>query len=213
MRYEEKWEITMNDKLVKIQKELKAPKGNYNAFAKYNYRSAEDILEAVKPLVHKQGLTLYLSDEVVNIGESNYVKATAVLSDDKGVTAETTAFAREEVSKKGMDSAQITGSTSSYARKYALSGLFAIDDGKDADSQDNTEHVSEVRYPNTAPTTPKAQEYLDNLKHQILGNFNTAGLVKVEEQKNFIADLIGKETIATIDEAKEVLNEAQALNA
>lgn len=202
----------MNEKLVKIQKELKAPKGNFNAFAKYNYRSAEDILEAVKPLVHKQGLTLYLSDEVVNIGESNYVKATATLDDGEN-RLWVHAFAREEVSKKGMDSAQITGSTSSYARKYALSGLFAIDDGKDADTQDNTEHVSEVRYPNTAPTTPKAQEYMDSLKQQIVGNFNTAGLIGVEEQKNFIADLLGKPKIDTIDEAKEVLNEAQALNA
>jgi len=202
----------MNEKLVKIQQALKAPKGNFNAFAKYNYRSAEDILEAVKPLVHKQGLTLVISDEVVNVGDNNYVKAQVTLTDGE-TSISTYAFAREEVSKKGMDSAQITGSTSSYARKYALSGLFAIDDGKDADTQDNTEHVSEVRYPNTAPTTPKAQEYLDSLKHQILGNFNTAGLVKVEEQKSFIADLIGKETITTIDEAKEVLNEAQALNA
>ena len=203
----------MNEKLVKIQQALKAPKGNYNSFAKYNYRSAEDILEAVKPLVHAEGLTLTISDEVVNIGDSNYVKATVFLSDGKG-NMFATAYAREEVSKKGMDTAQITGSTSSYARKYALNGMFAIDDGKDADSQDNTNHVSEPAksYPkNQVPTTDKSKKYLDSLKHQISGSFNFAGLNQPEEQIAFIEDLIGKRTIDTIDEAKEVLNEAQAL--
>lgn len=205
----------MNEKLVRIQQKLKAPKSEHNSFAGFDYRSAEKILEAVKPLVHAEGLTILISDEVLNIGDSNYVKATVHLSDgDKSVTV--SALAREEVSKKGMDTAQITGSTSSYARKYALNGMFAIDDTKDADSQDNTKHVTDTtpRYNNNeAPKSEKAKEYLDSLKHQILGNFNTAGLVKAEEQKSFIADLLGKETITTIDEAKEILNEAQALNA
>lgn len=203
----------MNDKLVKIQQKLKAPKSEYNKFAGFYFRSAEGILEAVKPLVHAEGLSITASDEVLNIGNANYVKVTVTLTDGKASIC-TSAFAREEESLKGQIAAQITGGASSYAKKYALNGMFAIDDTKDADTQDNTNHVTDVKtYPNTAPTTPKAQEYLDSLKHQILGNFNTAGLVKVDEQKSFIADLIGKETIATIDEAKEVLNEAQALNA
>lgn len=133
----------MNDKLVKIQKNLKAPKSNFNAFAKFNYRSAEDILEAVKPLVHAEGLSLLLLDEVKHIGDFNYVQATVTLTDGEGII-QSQALAREEPTKKGMDAAQITGSASSYARKYALSGLFAIDDGKDADGHDNTNHKSEV---------------------------------------------------------------------
>ena len=205
----------MNEKLVRIQQKLKAPKSEHNSFAGFDYRSAEKILEAVKPLVHAEGLTILISDEVLNIGDSNYVKATVHLSDgDKSVTV--SALAREEVSKKGMDTAQITGSTSSYARKYALNGMFAIDDTTDADGQDNTKHITDTapRYNNNeAPKSDKAKEYLASLKHQIKGNFNTAGLVEPEEQIKFIADLIGKTTVDTIDEAKEILNEAQALNA
>lgn len=123
--------------LHKIQQELKAPKSQYNDFAKYNYRSCEDILEAVKPLLKDEG-TLIISDEIVNIGTHNYVKATAKLQQDKMVW-EATAYARESESKKGMDDSQMTGTASSYARKYALNGLFAIDDTKDADTKDNRE--------------------------------------------------------------------------
>lgn len=123
----------MHEKLKKIQSELKAPKSQFNAFGKYKYRSCEDIIEAVKPLVHEQGLTLLLSDEMVEVGGRCYVKATAKICDDKDSVA-VTAFAREEETKKGMDGAQITGSASSYARKYALNGLFAIDDTKDPDA-------------------------------------------------------------------------------
>lgn len=129
----------MNEKLVKIQQKLKAPKDSYNSFAKFNYRSAESIIEAVKPLLHAEGLSMLITDEVVNIGAFNYVQATVVITDGEN-TMQAQAYAREEVVKKGMDSAQITGSTSSYARKYALSGLFAIDDNQDADAQDNTKH-------------------------------------------------------------------------
>lgn len=143
--------LSINDKLIKIQQTLKAPKSEFNEFAKFPYRSAENILEAVKPLAHEHGLTLTLHDEVVNIGDSNYVKATVTLKDNKD-SFSTTAYAREEVTKKGMDTAQITGSTSSYARKYALSGLFAIDDNKDADSQDNTNHESVRRYKSNTAT-------------------------------------------------------------
>lgn len=122
------------DALKKIQAELKAPKGQFNNFGKYNYRSAEDILEAVKPLLAKYDALLTLSDEVVEIGGRVYVKATAKLADNTGNTVEITAFAREAEKKSGMDDSQITGTASSYARKYALNGLFLIDDTKDADT-------------------------------------------------------------------------------
>ena len=126
-------------KLSKIQKELKAPKNQHNNFGNYNYRNCEDILEAVKPFLLQSVVTL--SDEVVNVGDRYYIKATATFND--GVNSiSTTAFARESLDKKGMDSAQITGSASSYARKYALNGLFAIDDTKDADTMDNSKKTT-----------------------------------------------------------------------
>ena len=128
--------------LNKIQKELKAPKGQYNSFGNYNYRNAEDILEAVKPLLDDAVLTV--NDDVVLIGDRYYVKATATLKDGDE-TASVSAFARESFEKKGMDSAQVTGATSSYARKYALNGLFCIDDTKDADHDDNTSNVPTVK--------------------------------------------------------------------
>ena len=128
--------MTLIDKLAAIQTKLHAPKNQKNTFGGYNYRSCEDILEAVKPLL--AGLVLTITDEVTEVGGRIYVKATARLTDGKdAMTA--TAFAREAESRKGMDESQITGSTSSYARKYALNGLFLIDDNKDADSQDNSE--------------------------------------------------------------------------
>ena len=123
--------------LIEIQKELKAPKGQYNSFGKYKYRSAEDILEAVKPLLHKHECQLTLSDEIVLIGERYYVKAIATIEcGEKRVY--TSAYAREDLDKKGMDGSQITGTASSYARKYALNGLFLIDDTKDADTDEYT---------------------------------------------------------------------------
>lgn len=126
--------------LNKIQKELKAPKNQRNTFGNYNYRSCEDILEAVKPLLGTA--TLIISDEMVVIGERYYIKAIATLTDgDKSISA--TAYAREPQVKKGMDEAQITGATSSYARKYALNGLFLIDDTKDADTMDNSKNEIE----------------------------------------------------------------------
>ena len=117
--------------LNKIQKELKAPKGQKNTFGNYNYRSCEDILEAVKPLLGEAVLTI--SDEIVNLGDRFYVKAIATISQGTE-NVSVSAYARESLEKKGMDSSQITGATSSYARKYALNGLFCIDDTKDADN-------------------------------------------------------------------------------
>ena len=123
------------NKLLSIQKELKAPKGQFNDFGKYKYRSTEDILEAVKPLLVKHECILTVEDELVNIGERYYIKATAILRDtDKETIYSISGYAREEENRKGMDQSQITGTASSYARKYALNGLFLIDDTKDADS-------------------------------------------------------------------------------
>lgn len=132
------------EKLAKIQKELKAPKDLRNSFGGYNYRSAESILEAVKPLL--DGAILTLEDEIVLIGDRFYIKATAIFQDGD-YTKKTTAFAREPLVKKGQDESQITGTASSYARKYALNGLFCIDDTKDADTD---EHHNEVE------NTPKS---------------------------------------------------------
>jgi len=123
-----------NNLLNAIQQKLKAPKGQYNSFGKYKYRNAEDIVEAVKPLLGNG--TLVISDEIVQLGDRYYVKATATLA-TYGETWTASAYAREALDKKGMDEAQITGAASSYARKYALNGLFCIDDTKDADNHDN----------------------------------------------------------------------------
>ncbi len=125
----------INIKLMNIQQELKAPKGQYNDFGKYAYRSCEDILEAVKPLLRKEKVVLTISDELQYIGNRYYIKATATLIDTESeATISNSAYAREEETKKGMDGSQITGASSSYARKYALNGLFGIDDNKDSDT-------------------------------------------------------------------------------
>jgi hypothetical protein len=131
-------------KLVNIQAELKAPKNQVNSFGKYKYRSAEDIIEAVKPILFKHKTALLISDEIVQVADRVYVKATAMLIDESNeeLPVQVYGWAREEEVKKGMDAAQITGSASSYARKYALNGLFAIDDTKDSDA--TNEHKDEV---------------------------------------------------------------------
>ena len=155
----EKKEKTIYEKLLAVQNELKAPKDKRNNFGGYNYRSCEGILEAVKPLLQAQGLMLTIKDEVVNIGDRYYVRATVLLDDisSNGEIA-TTALAREEEAKKGMDASQITGTASSYARKYALNGLFLIDDTKDADTdefrrttQENGQKTNVATQPNQPP--------------------------------------------------------------
>ena len=129
--------MSVYEKLSKVQTELKAPKGQYNSFGKYKYRSCEDILEAVKPLNAKHGVVLTVGDEVVEISNRFYVKATATLVDiESGEKVTNTALAREDDAKKGMDGSQITGTASSYARKYCLNGLYCIDDTKDADTDE-----------------------------------------------------------------------------
>lgn len=128
--------MNIYEKLLKAQVELKAPKGQYNSFGKYKYRSCEDILEALKPVLDKFKLTLFIKDDVIEVNTRNYVKATIVLVniEKPDEQIKTSALAREEETKKGMDGSQITGASSSYARKYALNGMFMIDDTKDSDS-------------------------------------------------------------------------------
>ena len=122
-------------KLIKVQATLNAPKGQYNSFGKYAYRSCEDIMAAVKPLLAEHGLVQFVSDEIVLIGDRYYVKATVTVTDGE-TSHNVSALARESLTKKGMDDAQVTGSTSSYARKYALNGMYNIDDTKDADTNE-----------------------------------------------------------------------------
>lgn len=131
----EEKKLNIYEKLMNIQNELKAPKNQYNSFGKYNYRSCEDILESIKPLCKAYKSLVHISDEVTEVNGRNYVKAIVTFVDiETGETIVTNALAREEETKKGMDSSQVTGASSSYARKYALNGLFCIDDTKDSDA-------------------------------------------------------------------------------
>lgn len=133
--------------LITIQSELKAPKTQVNNFGGYKYRKAEDILEAVKPLLAKQKCTLTITDDIVMVGNRIYVKATATIKNEKGEVETSTGWAREEESKKGMDASQITGASSSYARKYALNGLLAIDDNADSDTTNNGQQQTQTQQP------------------------------------------------------------------
>ena len=139
-------------KLIKVQNELKAPKNQYNNFGKYAYRNCEDICEAVKPILLEHNLAMFIGDSVELIGDRYYIKATVTVVDtETGETVQNSALAREEENKKGMDSSQVTGSTSSYARKYALNGMFLIDDTKDSDftnthgKENNEEKLSRIK--------------------------------------------------------------------
>ena len=155
-------ENKIHEKLITVQKNLVAPKSNYNNFGKYKYRSAEDILEAVKPLNAENGLLLTISDEPLLIGDWHYIKATATITDGTESIV-VTAYARESLNKKGMDDSQITGTASSYARKYALNGLYLIDDTKDADTDEYRNQG------NKAPAVKSAsQAEIGNLKKEII---------------------------------------------
>lgn len=150
--------------LITIQSELKAPKTQYNKFGGYKYRKAEDILEAVKPLLAKQKCTLIITDDIVMVGSRIYVKATATIKNEKGEYETSNGWAREEETKKGMDGSQITGASSSYARKYALNGLLAIDDNADSDTTNDGQHQAaqqqaspqaQAAQPAQQPATPQ----------------------------------------------------------
>jgi len=174
----------LSEKLMRIQTEIKAPKNLYNKFGKYYYRNAEGICEAVKPYLEKENCSLRLTDQIVEVGTRIYVKATAILQNNEdNEVIYTEAFARESAEKKGMDDSQITGTASSYARKYALNGLFLLDDTKDADSDE---------YKNQ--TDAKAEQEKDDKKTEEIGNMKIAA-VKVQALRKHCND-------EGIDEAK-----------
>lgn len=168
------------EKIVAIQSELKAPKGQYNSFGKYNYRSCEDILEGVKPLLAKHGLVLTIQDEIELIGDRYYVKATATITNGKD-NISSSAYARESLDKKGMDASQVTGATSSYARKYALNGLLAIDDTKDADTMDNSKKPAQqtqetvYNWPTLKARATQGGISEDDLKHYLKDTLKVTG--------------------------------------
>lgn len=167
--------MKLHEKLLAIQTKLKAPKGQYNSFGKYSYRSAEDILEAVKPLNAEQGVLLTITDEIKEVGGRVYVVATATVSDGTD-TLQVSAFAREPENKKGMDESQITGATSSYARKYALNGLYAIDDNKDADTDEHKQQQE------NAPKKQQAQKQQQKQQQQQEKGFTEQELHELVEK-------------------------------
>lgn len=186
-------ELTFLERVSLLITELKAPKSQRNNFGKYNYRSAEDILEAVKPLANKYGLVAKLSDEPVMIGDWHYIKATASIKDVKtGEEEVATAYAREPLAKKGMDESQITGTASSYARKYAMNGLYQIDDTKDADTDEYTEQVKQAT---PKPITKTQQQALQKRSDEI------AELAKLES-KNFFDQITEKKIGYSVDISK-----------
>lgn len=154
--------------LIAIQSELKAPKSQFNKFGGYKYRKAEDILEAVKPLLAKQKCTLTITDDIVMVGNRIYVKATATIKNEKGECETTNGWAREEETKKGMDGSQITGASSSYARKYALNGLFAIDDNADSDTTNDGQHQNQQQA-QTQAQQPASNQFNSNDLNEGLG--------------------------------------------
>lgn len=155
--------------LITIQSTLKAPKSQFNAFGNYKYRKVEDILEAVKPIMSNLGCTLVMTDDIEMVGNRIYVKATATLKNSKGEIEITTGYAREEETKKGMDGSQITGAASSYARKYALNGLFAIDDNADSDitNTGNQQSQQKAKISNHAPVASDPQYHPNDINEAI----------------------------------------------
>ena len=167
--------MNVYEKLMNVQSQLKAPKGQENTFGHYKYRSCEDILNALKPLLAEVNAILTLTDTIEHIGERFYVKATATFIDiEKGERLEVSALAREDENKKGMDLAQVTGSVSSYARKYSLNGLFCIDDTKDADTMDNK-----------TTDTPKGQGNGNTSTGDNEATITTQMLVEIAKSKGF----------------------------
>lgn len=183
-------ENTMNifGKLALIQKDLFVPKDNRNDFGKYNYRSCEDILKTVKPLCEANGCVLYITNDLVNIGDRNYVEAKVKLIDtETGEMIESTAHAREEETKKGMDGSQITGASSSYARKYALAGLFSIDNEKESDATNNCVNESNK---NVVPI--KKNESIDSIE---LGNMKTRILKYINDNGKNFTEVFAKQNL------------------
>ena len=181
--------MNVYEKLIAIQSELKAPKSQYNNFGKYAYRNCEDILEALKPLLKEHKSTIYISDEIVTVLERFYVKATVTFIDaETGEKITNTAYAREEESKKGMDGSQVTGASSSYARKYALNGMFAIDDTKDSDFTNTTvkgdnSALSEAQIKRLLAIASKVNISADDVKKVVAKSFGVQDLRKMNKQQ------------------------------
>ena len=181
--------MNVYEKLIAIQSELKAPKSQYNSFGKYAYRNCEDILEALKPLLKEHKSTIYISDEIVTVLERFYVKATVTFIDaETGEKIINTAYAREEEDKKGMDGSQVTGSSSSYARKYALNGMFAIDDTKDSDFTNTTvkgdnSALSEAQIKRLLAIASKVNISADDVKKVVAKTFGVQDLRKMNKQQ------------------------------
>lgn len=175
--------MKLHEKLLAIQTKLKAPKGQYNSFGKYSYRSAEDILEAVKPLNAEQGVLLTITDEIKEVGGRIYVVATATVSDGTD-ELKVSAFAREPENKKGMDESQITGATSSYARKYALNGLYAIDDNKDADTDEHKQQQENApkkqQQQKQQPTKEPTEKELHEIVEKYVRNIEALGVERAQ---------------------------------
>lgn len=181
------------EKLSKIQSDLKAPKNLWNDFGKYNYRNAEGILDAVKPMLKEFGCSLIIPDRVVEVGGKNYIVATAIFTDiETGAYVEVTANARESITKKGMDDSQITGTASSYARKYALNGLFLIDDTKD---EDTDEHKLEADKKRKLKLKEEERERREELNKII--NSGT------DEQLNTLQKILGHYELESSKELKD----------
>jgi hypothetical protein len=199
--------MNVYEKLAIVQKELKAPKGQFNTFGKYNYRSCEDIMEAVKPLCVDNGLVLTISDTIVLIGDRYYVKATSTVRDiTNGDELSNDAYARESLDKKGMDESQITGSSSSYARKYALNGLFCIDDTKDADTNEQDKAIDKGKQ-ESKKAEPKKQE------PQKATKLNCNELLTIGFQKGYKAEAIEKMVLKKFNHGLEFITteELQAM--
>ncbi len=204
--------MNVYEKLAAVQRELKAPKGQYNSFGKYKYRSCEDILEALKPVLGKHGCTVTLSDEVVQVGERFYIRATAnILDCESGERVFNTAYAREDADKKGMDGSQITGTASSYARKYALNGLFLIDDTKDADTDayhEQTTGEKPKEDPKVAAAKAKANE-VKRMLVKLMGDKTAAAQLWNEKYKADAGDIV-KMNAALLD-LEDRLKQMEAL--
>lgn len=195
--------MELEEKLMNIQSELKAPKNQRNDFGKYNYRSCEDILEAVKPLLAKYKTTMIINDEIIMVGERIYVKATAKICDiEGGRTISNSAYAREEDTKKGMDGSQITGASSSYARKYALNGLFLIDDTKDSDATNETVR-EEKKKKITAEQKKEIKELFDDKLMATMLDY-----IKTKFKATSIEDLTEAQAKDIIDHRKKTLEGA-----
>ena len=203
------------EKLSSIQEELKAPKNAYNSFGKYNYRSCEDILEGLKPVLKKYKATLFISDSLELIGDRYYVKAVVRLVDiETGETVENTAYAREELDKKGMDWSQVTGATSSYARKYALNGMFLIDDTKDADTDEYQNQQNKKGAKESASDAKLNEKMKSSVDKTLLpsgGNATPEQLERIKSEMNRTG--INEVTILSMFKAKnlESLTDTEAI--